>query len=84
MLLRPLLNIPFYERAWWGLSDGYKDTALLNLDFLLKLAQICKKCTVMGNLKTTTHVGKKETRQMTTFFSSTIWALIVCEIYFCI
>ena len=37
-----------------------------------------------GNLRTMTLEGKKETRQMTPLFSSTVWALTVCDIYFCI
>ena len=31
-------------------------------------SQICKKCTILGNLRTITHEKKKETRQMTPFF----------------
>ena len=51
---------------------------------MLSSAQICKKCTIFGNLRIITQEAKKETRQMTQFFSSTFWALTVCDIYFCI
>ena len=51
---------------------------------MLSSAQICKKCTIFGNWRIITQEAKKETRQMTQFFSSTFWALTVCDIYFCI
>ena len=51
---------------------------------MLRSAQICKKCTIFGNLRTITQEGKKETRQMSPFYSSTFWALTVCDIHFCI
>ena len=49
-------------------------------------AQICKKCTILGNYsgRVITQERKKEIRQMTAIFSSTFWALTVCDIYFCI
>ena len=49
---------------------------------MLKSVQICKKCTILGNLRTITQEGKKETRQMTPFlfFLSTFWA--VCDNHF--
>ena len=50
---------------------------------MLRSVQICKKCTIFGNLKTTTQEGKKETRQMTPFSPSTFWALTICDIHFC-
>ena len=49
-------------------SDGYKQTDLIDLDFLRRPAQICKKCTIFGNLRIITQEEKKETRQMTHFF----------------
>ena len=58
--------------------------ALIYLGFLLRSAQICKKCTILGNLRTITHERKEEIRQMTPFFSSTFWALTFCDIHFCI
>ena len=36
-----------------------KQIALIDLDFLLKSAQICKKCTILGNLRTITLEEKK-------------------------
>ena len=43
---------------------------------MLRSAQISKKCTILGNLRTITQESKKETRQMTPFFWSTFWALM--------
>ena len=40
---------------------------------MLRSAQICKNCTISGNLRTIT--------QMTLFFSSTFWALFVIFIF---
>ena len=54
---------------------------LIDLDFLLRSAQIWKKCFIFVNLGTITQEGKKETRQMTPFYSSTFWALTVCDIH---
>ena len=59
---------------------------------MVRSAQICKKCTILGNLRTITQERKKEIRQMTPFlvyfFSSTFsiyfLALTVCDIHFCI
>ena len=80
LFLRPLL---FSERAWWGLSDEYKWIALIDLDFLLRSVEICKKCTILGNLRTITQEGKKELRRMTPSFF--IYFLSsVCDIHFCI
>ena len=50
----------------------------------MRSAQICKKCTIFASLRPITQEGKKETRQMTPFFSSTFWALTSCDIHFCI
>ena len=50
---------------------GYKQIALKDLDFLLRSAQICQSYTILGNLRTITQEGKKGTRQMIPFFSST-------------
>ena len=47
---------------------------------MLRSAQICKKCFIFVNLRTITQEGKKETRQVTPFSSSTFWALTVCDI----
>ena len=47
-------------------------------------AKICKKCTILDNLRTITQERKKEIRQMTRFFWSTVWALAACDIHFCI
>ena len=49
------------------------------LDILLRSAQICKKCTIFGNLMTITREGKKETKQMNPFFSPTFWVLTICN-----
>ena len=46
---------------------------------MLWSAQICKKCTISGNLRTVTQETKMEIRQITPFFSSTSWALTVCD-----
>ena len=49
---------------------------MIDLDFLLKSAHICKKWNILCNLRTITQEkGKKE---------CTFWALPVCYIYFCI
>ena len=50
---------------------------------MLRSAQICKRCTILGNLRTITQEGKKQIRKMTPFFSS-FWALTICDIHFCI
>ena len=50
-----------------------------NLDFLLRSAENCKKCTFLDNLQTITQVGNMETRQMTPIFSSIFSALTVCK-----
>ena len=42
--------------------------ALTDLDFMLRSAQNCEKCTFLGNLRTITQEGNMETRQMTPFF----------------
>ena len=58
---------------------------MIDLDLLLRSAQICKKCSILGNLRTINQEGKKETRHMTRpIFSSTFWAVTVCNINFCI
>ena len=46
---------------------------------MLWSAQICKKCTISGNLRTATQETKMEIGQITPFFSSTSWALTVCD-----
>ena len=51
---------------------------------MLRSAQICKKCTILANLRTTTQERKNKIIQMTPFFSSTFWVLIACDIHFCI
>ena len=56
--------------------------ALTDLDFLLRSAQNCKKCSFLDNLRTITQEGNMETRQMTPFFSSTFSDLTVCNIHF--
>ena len=48
---------------------------------MLRPAQICKKCTIFVNLRTISQEGKKETRQMTPFFSSTFWTLFAVFIF---
>ena len=53
-----------------------------NLDFLLRSAENCKKCTFLDNLQTITQVGNMETRPMTPLFSSTFSALTVWNIHF--
>ena len=47
-------------------------------------AQICKKCTILGNLRTITQERKKEIRQWTPFLTSNFWVLTVCYIHLCI
>ena len=51
---------------------------------MLRSAQNCKKCLFRDNLRTITHEGNMETRQMTPFFSSTFSDLTVYNIHFCI
>ena len=58
--------------------------ALTDLDFLLRSAQICKKMHYFPQLKDHNSGRKKEIRQMTPFFSCTFWALMTCDIHFCI
>ena len=45
-------------------------------------AQFCKKYTILDKSRTITREVKKETRQMTPFFSSTFSALTVIDIHF--
>ena len=71
----------FSKRALWGLSDGYKQITLMDSNFLLRSAQICKKT---GNFRTITQEEKREARQMASFFSFTFWATTICDIHFCI
>ena len=52
--------------------------------FLAEVSTNLQKCTILGSLRTITQEGKKETRQMIPFFSSTFWALTDCDIHFCI
>ena len=49
---------------------------------MLRWAQVFKKCTILGNLRTITQERKKEIRQRTLFFSSTFWALTVYDVHF--
>ena len=56
--------------------------AFIDLDFSLRSAQNCKKCTFLNNLRTITQEGNMETRQMTPFFSSTFSDLTVCNLDF--
>ena len=56
--------------------------ASIDLDFLVRSAQNCKKCKFLDNLRTITHKGNMETRQMTPFFSSTFSDLTVWNIHF--
>ena len=46
-------------------------------------SQICKKCTILGNLRTITHEKKRKLDKWP-HFSSTFWVLTVWEIHFCI
>ena len=55
--------------------------ALTDLDFLLRSAQNCKKCTFLDKLQTITQEGNMETRQVIPFFSSTFSALTVCNTF---
>ena len=43
-----------------------------------------QNCTILSNLRTITQERKMEFRQMTLHFSSTFWALTVCDTRFCI
>ena len=75
------------ERSRYTLSENgivYYAMTLTDLDFLLRSAQYCKKCTFIDNLRTITQEGNIETRQMSPFFPSTFSALTVCNIHFCI
>ena len=56
--------------------------ALIDLDLLLRSAQICKKSTIFGKLRTIIQEGKKETRQMTPFFHLLFELLTICDIHF--
>ena len=56
--------------------------ALIDLDFLLRSAQNCKKFTCLDNLRTITQEENMNTRQMTTFCSSSFSVLNACNIYF--
>ena len=51
--------------------------ALIDLDFLLRSGQNCKKCTFLDNLQTMSQEGNLKTKQMTSFFSSIFYALFV-------
>ena len=61
--------------------DRFK-IALIDSGFLLRSAQVCKKLTLLGNLRTITKEGKKRLGKW--FFSSTFWGVTVCDIHFCI
>ena len=56
---------------------------IIDLDFLLRSAQICKKCIFFGNLRIISQKGKKESGQMTQFFHL-LFELTVFHIHFCI
>ena len=49
---------------------------------MLRSAQICKKCTILGNLSIITQEGKEENWQVTRIFLSIFWVLTVYDIYF--
>ena len=49
-------------------SVAYMSIALIDLNFLLRSAQNCKKKTFLDNLGTKTQERNMETRQMTLFF----------------
>ena len=61
--------------------DRFK-IALIDSGFLLRSAQVCKKFTLLGNLRTITKERKKKLGKW--FFSSTFWGVTVCDIHFCI
>ena len=65
LLIQQVFDISFLSICLKGLSVGYI-SGLIDLDFLLGSAQICKKCTIFGNLRTITQ--EKKARQMTSFF----------------
>ena len=52
--------------------------------FLVHYRRFVKKCTFLDNLRTATQEGNMENRQINPFFSSTVSALTVCNIHFCI
>ena len=58
--------------------------AITDLDFLLLLAQNCKKKTIFDNLRTIAQESHMQTGQVTPFFSYTFLLQTVCEIIFCI
>ena len=49
---------------------------------MLRSAQICKKCTILGNLRSITQEVKNENKTNETIFHSTFWALTVCDYSF--
>ena len=51
---------------------------------MVRSAQICKNCTILGNLRTITQERKKGTWKMIPFFPSTFWVLTTFDIHFCI
>ena len=55
---------------------------LIGLNFLLRSGQNCKKCAILDNLRTITQEENMEARQMTPLFSSTFYALTICNIHF--
>ena len=52
--------------------------------FLAEVSENLQNCTILSNLRTITQERKMEFRQMTVYFSSTFWALTVCDTRFCI
>ena len=51
--------------------------AFTDLDFLLRPAQNCMKCTFLDNLRTITQEGNISTRQTIPFFSSTFSSMFL-------
>ena len=81
LLLRTLQNILFSEGAWWGLSDGYQWIALIDLDFLLRSAQIYIKCTILCNLSSVCDIHFciwKMSKFI--FMGSPLCSILVCKI----
>ena len=52
--------------------------------FLAEVSKNLQNSTILSNLRTITQERKMEFRQMTLYFSSTFWALTVCDTRFCI
>ena len=71
------ISLKSVMRTFWCMYEN----CFNNLDFLLKSAQNCKKCTFLDNLHTITQIGNMETRQMTPIFLLFLLYLFVTFIF---